>query len=259
MENNETTRLPELRKEFSDHIIAKSQKKEEELAFYARMQKFLYILNTDVEENKLQPHPIAKKARYLPISFMEMAMDELFFGMWSTEDFRWTVIANEVTATLTVKYLHPVTREWLKRTGVAAIQIMVDSIPEQEKSTMSKKEINEWANSISNKKPAALEMGGFASLKADCFKNAVQSIGRYFGRDVNRLLTANDYLPTVIDPDERKTELRRQLSEAIDECQDVEITRPLVEEIIKAESEGRNTVEFYKAMLNKLTNGNNKN
>lgn len=259
MENNESNRLPELRKEFSDHIIEKSLKRDEEVAFYARMQKFLYILNTDVEESKLQQHPVAKKARYLPISFMEMAMDELFFGMWTTEDFRWMVIANEITATMTVKFFHPVTKEWLKRTGVAALQIMVDSIPEQEKKTMTKRDINEWANDIRNKKPSALEMGGFASLKADCFKNAVQSIGRYFGRDVNRLLTASDYLPTVKDPDEKKSELRRQLSDAIDECQDIEIARPIIDAVIKAESEGTNTVEFYKAMLNKLSNGNTKN
>lgn len=254
-ENQEKSRLPELRKQMTDDVVASALKKEEEISFFARLQKFTAILNTGVEEDKLQQHPLVKKAKYLPISFVEMAMDELFFGMWCTEDFRWNVIANEVVASLTVRFMHPVTKEWLRRTGVAATQIMVDSIPEQQKSLMTKQEINAWATDLHNKKPAALEMGGFAALKADCFKNACLSIGKYFGRDVNRAVVANDYLPTLKDPDERKAELRMQLSEAIDNCQDRELVQPLIDEILKAEEAGINTVEFYKAMLKKLNDG----
>ena len=85
-----------------------------------------------------------------------------------------------------------------------------------------------------NKKPSALEMGGFASLKADCFKNACLSIGRYFGRDVNRQLTSADYMPLIKDPDETKNELRKRLSDKLDQCQDAEMTQEIVSEVVRA-------------------------
>ena len=251
--SQEVRRLPDLRKRLTEDVIQRSRMKEEEDAFFARLQRFTSILNSDVEADKLQQHPVAKKAKYLPISFVEMAMDELFFGHWCTENFRWQVVANEVVATMTVRFKHPVSKEWLSRTGAAGYQIMVDTIPEDQKKKMSRQEVNAWANDVMNKKPSALEMGGFASLKADCFKNACLSIGRYFGRDVNRLLTADDYSPFIKDPDERKTEIRRRLSEAVEMCQDPDRVSEVVSFILKAENDGTNTIEFYVAMLEKIT------
>jgi hypothetical protein len=129
---------------------------------------------------------------------------------------------------------------------------MVDSIPDTIKQGMSKQQINSWAISIENKKPGALANGGFSKLKAECFKNACLSLGRYFGRDVNREHTAGDYLGTIKDPDERKNELRTRISNLLRENQDAEFVQNIANLIVDAEEKGENTIEFYKAIIKKI-------
>ncbi|MES1224826.1 MAG: hypothetical protein ABUT20_55560, partial [Bacteroidota bacterium] len=60
-----------------------------------------------------------------------------------------------------------------------------DSLSADEKDKMSKQERNLYALDSSNKKPNALDLA-FPKLKAECIKNAAQSLGKIFGRDINR-------------------------------------------------------------------------
>ncbi|MCJ7447951.1 MAG: secretory pathway Sec39 family protein [Bacteroidales bacterium] len=251
--------LPELRGKMTDASLQKASEREAEQAFWARLQNFMEILNGDVEKDKLQDHPIVKDCKYLPISHMEMALDELFFGQWNTENFKWQVISNEVVGSIELSVFHPLTKQWIKRTGATAIQIMVDSIPAEQKKKMSRQEINSWAVSVDNKKPGALTNGGFAKLKAECFKNACLSFGRYLGRDVNREHTASDYLGVIKDPDERKSELRSMISDLLRDNQDTEFIQKITNEILAAEEFDKNTIEFYKSIILKIKpdgNGN---
>jgi hypothetical protein len=149
--------------------------------------------------NKLPPLESIDKtpdgqAYTILISHIEMTLDEFFFGLWETYDFKWGVIANEVVGAIILEVTHPVTGKQLRRTGAASIQIMVDAVPDEYKARdgdpyeekMRKKRLrNEWSINPSNKKQAALDMG-FPKLKAECLKNAAQSFGKLFGRDLNR-------------------------------------------------------------------------
>ncbi len=255
---SEENKLPELRSRINEKALQKASELEKQQEFWARLQRFLELTNSAVEESKLQPHPIVKDCKYLPISFMEMSLDELFYGHWDTVNFHWQVIANEIVASIELKVLHPLSQMWITRTGAGAIQVMCDAIPEDEKKKMTRQEKNSWAINLDNKKPGALTNGGFAKLKADCFKNACISLGKYLGRDVNREHTAEDFLGTIKDPDERKSELRTQISDALLFCQDEELIQSITKEIIDAEDAGTNTIEFYKVMLTKVPgNGNN--
>lgn len=121
------------------------------------------------------------KAKTLFISHVEMTLDEYFFGLWSTENYKWSVIQNEVVGSLDLVVCHPVNGMMIRRIGAASIIIQVDKVPEGLKG----KERNEWALNASNKKSNALDMG-FPKLKAECLKNAAQSLGKIFGRDLNR-------------------------------------------------------------------------
>jgi len=94
-----------------------------------KAQGFTRMLNKPVEKDKLVTHHIAKDMKYLPISFMEMALDELFFGQWSTTDFHYTLITNEVVGDITLIVEHPTTKREIRRIGADAVQIMVDSPP----------------------------------------------------------------------------------------------------------------------------------
>jgi hypothetical protein len=148
------------------------------------MQDFTRKLNADPDPREFEKTP-DNKASYLPISFIEMTLDELFLGQWSTENFKWSAITNEVQGSLELVLLHPITQRTLRRTGAGSIVITVDSLTKEDKDIMSKQERNLYALNPENKKPNALDLG-FPKLKAECIKNAAASLGRVFGRDINR-------------------------------------------------------------------------
>lgn len=148
------------------------------------LQDFARRVNMEPDPREFEPTPDGK-ANTLPISFVEMQLDESFLGMWGTRYFKWSAITNEVQGTLELYYVHPVTGKEISRVGAASIIITVDSIDKEEKEKMSKQARNLFALDPQNKKPNALDLG-FPKLKAECLKNAAQSIGKLFGRDINR-------------------------------------------------------------------------
>jgi len=243
------TGLPAIRKMVEQEI--KLQRDDlEQNKWMIKMQRFATIMNTDVEEMNLEPHPVVRNRKYLPISFMEMALDQLFFGLWETVNFKWVVISNEVTASMELRVYHPYHKLWITRTGASATAIMVDKIPDDIKKGMTQVQINEWALDQSHKKPSALEMGLFASLKAECFKNACLSLGRYFGRDVNRD-HQGIFTPVVTDIQEMIKARRDQLSALITECQDQEIVKSARDEALKVEDSGAISPKQYEDIMTK--------
>lgn len=155
-----------------------------ETSVTTQLQDFLRKLNQDPPDSELDKTPDGK-AKTLPISFVEMNLDELFLGLWETENFTWSAITNEVQGSLELVVTHPITGQKIKRTGAASIVITVDSLTDDEKKGMSKPARNLYALNPENKKPNALDLG-FPKLKAECVKNAAQSLGKIFGRDINR-------------------------------------------------------------------------
>lgn len=155
-----------------------------------QLQDFQAKLNREPDVSELERTPDGK-AKTLPISFVEMTLDELFLGQWGTERFTSKVIANEVCGELELVLMHPITGREIRRSGAAAIIIQVDKAPEE----ISGKARNEWALDPSNKKSNALDLG-YPKLKAECTKNAAQTLGKIFGRDLNRK-KADKYQPAL--------------------------------------------------------------
>lgn len=153
---------------------------EDETAFRIRLQNFVTILSKIPDHKELEKTPDGK-AFYLPVDFIETSLDELFYGLWETKSFEWKAIANEITASITLRVFHPVAKVWIERIGAASIAIMVDKAP----SDLTGQDKNRWALDIGNKKPNALDMG-LPKLKTDCVKNAALSFGNTFGRNINR-------------------------------------------------------------------------
>ncbi len=179
--------------------------------FRLACQGFNTKVNKEPEEASLGQTP-DKKAQHIFISHVEMTLDEYFFGLWSTENFRWAVIANEIVGSIDLVVIHPVTGFRMVRTGAAAIQIMVDKVPDEIYKDPVKR--NQWALNIENKKPAALDMG-FPKLKAECIKNAAKSIGKLFGRDLNREEGNVDTLQPLV---KAKVEVPEELKVVISEA-----------------------------------------
>lgn len=145
-----------------------------------QLQDFITKLNREPEQSELDRTPDGK-AKTLPISFVEMTLDELFLGHWGTENFTSKVVANEVVGEIELWVIHPITGVRISRSGAAGIIIQVDKAPDD----IQGKERNQWALDVSNKKSNALDLG-YPKLKAECVKNAAQSLGKVFGRDLNR-------------------------------------------------------------------------
>jgi hypothetical protein len=144
------------------------------------LQKFQQMLNAEPDEAGIESTP-DKKARTLVISHVETTLDELFFGHWRTENFKWSVLANEVQASIELVVIHPISGYELKRTGAASVIIMVDKVPDN----VTGSDRNRWALNPDNKKANAMDLA-FGKLKAECLKNAALSLGKVFGRDLNR-------------------------------------------------------------------------
>lgn len=134
------------------------------------VEKFNTKLNDDPKENETGYNKFTK-TKYVPISYIQMTMDELFFGAWSTENFTTQVIANEIVGSIGLKYYHPELKTWITRVGAASVMIRQ----------------NRGANitDIGQKIKNTLVMD-YPHLLSACIANAARSIGKIFGRDLNR-------------------------------------------------------------------------
>lgn len=141
------------------------------------VEKYKAMLPVEMWQEELNkyPDPSTLKSRdgvrYVPISHIEALLDTLFFGLWSLENFKYQVVANEICAQIELKVYHPIMGVWITRTGVGAAMI-------RQKSGAA-------VTDVSAKIKNALEMD-LAHAKADAMKNAAKSLGKIFGRDLAR-------------------------------------------------------------------------
>lgn len=107
----------------------------------------------------------------VPISVLENDLDEIYLGLWKTENFRFQVIANEIVGTIDLHVFDPQAKVWIIRSGSAAVMIR------QKKDS----EITDIGSKIKN----GLMMD-FPKLETMCLKAAAKRLGKKFGRDLNR-------------------------------------------------------------------------
>ena len=142
-------------------------------------QEKIKLLCQDFQRRlNLEPNPAEfdktpdGKAQTLPISFVEMTLDEMFLGQWELSEVNYSQIFNEVVGTGILTVWHPVTNRPIKRAGFASVVITQDKDALVSEFNMTKKK-------------NALDLS-FPKLKAEIVKNAAQSLGKIFGRDINR-------------------------------------------------------------------------
>jgi hypothetical protein len=145
------------------------------------IEQFTKILNTEPPASSIQKTP-DKRADTMPISFIEAKLDEVYLRQWGAEDVHVQQIANEVLIWLTLWVIDPQTKQRITRPGFAAVQITVDKVPDG----MSGPDKNAWSLNMQNKKPNALYLA-FPKGKSLAIKNAAQSLGVIFGRNLNRV------------------------------------------------------------------------
>jgi hypothetical protein len=132
------------------------------------MELFAGLFDKDPGELEYSVNPMANNSKYMPIGIVEKKLDEFFSRLWSTENFRWQVVANEIVGSIDLKvYMYGT---WITRTGCGSAMIQTT------KGT---------AADVSNKIKNTL-VKDFPHLKAECIKNAAKSLGVNFGRNLNR-------------------------------------------------------------------------
>lgn len=144
------------------------------------LETFTGALNRPPSKENTKVNKFANNTKYLPISHIQTLLDQMFFGLWQTKNFSYKVVGNELVGSIELWVYHPVVKEWIVRTGVAATQIR----------------LNKGARlDVSQKIVNALEMDA-PHLYADCVKSAAKTLGSAFGRDLNRQFEDN-YKPLV--------------------------------------------------------------
>lgn len=135
------------------------------------VESYLKILHESPDNKSIKKNSQAGGALYVPVGVMEMKLDEITGGLWSTQNEKTQVIANELLYSLELSFFHPVAKTWINRLGCAAVPI------QQSKGASVLDLDSKIKNALVKNYPA---------VKAQAFKNAAQSIGRAFGRDLNR-------------------------------------------------------------------------
>jgi hypothetical protein len=163
-----------------------------------RVQQFQSFLQKPPAEKEVRSNKFANNSKYLPISFMEMTLDEIFFGLWQTRNFKTMNIANEIVGEIELWVFHPIVKTWLCRVGAGAVQIQMKSVEKGGSGDITNIK-DKIVNTLSKDYP---------HLKAECFRNACLSIGKMFGRDLNREFD-DQYVPPI------KAEIINPLNEMI--------------------------------------------
>jgi hypothetical protein len=135
------------------------------------LQHFTEKLNREPDPREFEKTP-DNRASYLPISFLEMTLDEIFLGQWELTDVSYSQIFNEVVGTGILTVVNPITGRSIRRAGFGAVVITQDK-------DAAIVDFN------TTKKKNALDLT-FPKLKAEILKNAASSLGKVFGRDINR-------------------------------------------------------------------------
>ena len=143
------------------------------------------FMNKQPDNEEVKLNPAANNSKYIPISFVENKLDELFFGLWQTENFKYQVVVNEVIGSLDLIVFHPAAKTWLRRTGAASFPIQLRK--------------GSGVTQVDQKIHKTL-VKDFPHLKAECIKNAARSLGKAFGRDLNRQFE-DMYVPLIRMPE----------------------------------------------------------
>jgi hypothetical protein len=158
-----------------------------------------------------QPHEIAQNEGrfFMPISFVESNLDRMFYGMWDTKNIHTMIVANEICVSLELSvYFAPIDK-WITKTGTGAAMI------QQKKDSVLSDIDSKFKNTLIKDYPHA---------KAEAVKNAAKSLGRRFGRDLNRKNFDLELKVSGVTGDDKKS-----MAQQIEACQDLDDLKLLFE------------------------------
>lgn len=162
---------------------------QEKVSGIQTLVEFNKILNQNPDSAWLRVNRFADNARYLPISYVEQLLDEVYSGLWKTDNFTYKLIENEIVGSLQLSVFHPIAQVWITRNGSAGQPVR--------------------KNKDTGKKITNTLVMDFPHLKAACITNAAKGLGRLFGRDLNREHTATETGGSIIERSNKLALLER--------------------------------------------------
>lgn len=161
--------------------------------FREAMENFTTRINRAPKKENIQTH---QGYQYLPISFVEKKLDQMYFGLVQYECISYQQIFNEIVCHARIKVFHPVALTWLNYDGLGSAVIQQDANTKVAEFTYHKK-----ANAMQLTSPKAY---------AEAIKNAAKKIGKLFGSDINRKFE-DEYEPIITKnkPTSEQKELER--------------------------------------------------
>ena len=195
------------------------------------------LLNQDPSGKWIKIHPNVPGHKYIPIERVEWLMTRIFIK-WKCEVKAIQHIANSVVVTVRVHYLDPVSGEWNYQDGIGASPLQTDKGAGAV----------DWTHIKNN-----AVMLAAPSAESYAFKDAVEKIGKLFGKDLNRKDEIGyDSLLTSFASGQTKSELRKKIEVALAKCTDENLKTEVVGSIMEAEGTPIETLDFYKNLLEKL-------
>lgn len=194
---------------------------------FQAIEEFTKLISQAPDKDGVKKTPDGN-AETLVISYIESKLDEIYLRQWGASDVHVQQIGNEILVWLTLWVIDPQTKMKIERPGFAAVVITVDAVPDSLKWNQSdpqnvqnekKRERNQWALDMSNKKPNAMYLS-FPKAKSMAIKNAAQSLGVIFGRNLNRKF--EDTPESFYTNEFEARETIEQVSEALEGCTTVE-------------------------------------
>lgn len=143
---------------------------------------FLKVVNQNPPQKWVKEHPISK-VKYIPIEIIENTLTQLF-QEWNVEVKNVQQILNSIAVTVRLHYRDPLTGEMRYQDGVGAMPVQADK-----GSVLS----------IGTVKANAIQIG-LPAAKSFAIKDAVEHIGKLFGRDIGRV-NALDFIPRYSNAD----------------------------------------------------------
>ena len=239
-----------------ENEIVKLPKMEELIKLSVDMveqNKLNVLLNQKPPEEWLKTHPIIKREVlndqgqkvkvpyvYLPIERQEWLMTRIFI-QWRVEVKEYSLIGNSVCCSIRLHYHNPITGTWEWQDGVGAQPLQT--------------EYKAGAIEFDKLKTAAVQMA-LPAAKTFAKKDAMDELGRLFGKDLNRSedIGYNSMNEDKFEAAERIA-AKRKLSNAIAECKDKELGAEVLDALLDAEAAGTDNISFLNEQLNKLQNG----
>lgn len=132
-------------------------------------------LNRPPKQEWIKVNKYANNSLYLPIDRLEFMMS-YFFGEWHVEIKDSKMVANSLVVTVRVHYrsafLPQGNGEWKYTDGIGAVPIQISKD-------------GSGAIDFAHINPNAIQMG-MPAAESYAFKDAVEKLGRIFGKDLNR-------------------------------------------------------------------------